>query len=96
MKRLLAMLCVGAMLVTGCGSGGSETSEPTEKPSQGNKYVEQDFYSVPDELLDEDEIQVTSKFPPTGKKTDDQKYNIQNHGDYRQMQRESRRFISMQ
>lgn len=59
MKRLLAMLCVGAMLVTGCGSGGSKTSEPTEKPSQGNKYVEQDFYSVPDELLDEDEIQVT-------------------------------------
>ena len=59
MKRLLVMLCVGAMLVTGCGSGGSETSEPTEKPSQGNKYVEQDFYSVPDELLDEDEIQVT-------------------------------------
>lgn len=59
MKRLLAMLCVGAMLVTGCGSGGSEMSEPTEKPSQGNKYVEQDFYSVPDELLDEDEIQVT-------------------------------------
>ena len=59
MKRLLVMLCVGAMLVTGCGSGGSKTSEPTEKPSQGNKYVEQDFYSVPDELLDEDEIQVT-------------------------------------
>ena len=45
MKRLLVMLCVGAMLVTGCGSGGSKTSEPTEKPSQGNKYVEQDFYS---------------------------------------------------
>ena len=59
MKRLLVMLCVGAMLVTGCGSGGSKTSEPTEKPLQGNKYVEQDFYSVPDELLDEDEIQVT-------------------------------------
>ena len=46
MKRLLVMLCVGAMLVTGCGSGGSETSEPTEKPSQGNKYVEQDFYKI--------------------------------------------------
>mgnify|MGYP000462222786 CR=1 FL=1 len=46
MKRLLVMLCVGAMLVTGCGSGGSKTSEPTEKPSQGNKYVEQDFYNV--------------------------------------------------
>ena len=28
MKRLLVMLCVGAMLVTGCGSGGSKTSEP--------------------------------------------------------------------
>lgn len=74
MKRLLAMLCVGAMLVTGCGSGGSETSEPTEKPSQEISMLNRIFtvYRMSYSMKMKFRLLI-----------------------YRQMQRESRRFISM-
>lgn len=62
MKRLLALFCACAVLVTGCGGSGSENAdEATAKPSQGKKYVEQEFNNLPDEneIYGEDELNVT-------------------------------------
>lgn len=75
MKRLLVMLCVGAMLVTGCGSGGSKTSEPTE-----NHHRE---ISMLNRIFTVYRMSYWMKM----------KFRLLI---YRQMQRESRRFISMQ
>ena len=47
------------MLVTVCGSVGSEASVPTEIPSKADRYVEKDLYSVPDVTIEEYEHQYT-------------------------------------
>lgn len=75
MKRLLAMLCVGAMLVTGCGSGGSERVSRRK-----NHHRE---ISMLNRIFTVYRMSYWMKM----------KFRLLI---YRQMQRESRRFISMQ
>lgn len=61
MKRIVALCCMMAILVTGCGTDAGDSSEPTAAPTTGKAYKEESFAALPGEnaLYDGDTLQVT-------------------------------------
>lgn len=61
MKRIIALICMITIAVTGCGADAGDDSEPTAAPTTGKTYKEESFAALPNEhaLYDEDTLQVT-------------------------------------
>lgn len=61
MKRMIALFCMMALVLTGCGGGTSGDSEATSTPSAGKAYREETYVSLPDEnlLYEDDTLNVT-------------------------------------
>ncbi len=53
MRRIVSMMCVTVLVLTGCSGISTADSEPTATPSTAATYTEEYFVTVPDELLDE-------------------------------------------
>lgn len=58
MKRIAAMLCFLALVLTGCGSNAGEGSEPASTPSAAKQYTEESFVLLPEECVEEDTVLV--------------------------------------
>lgn len=56
MKRIVAILCLFVLVLTGCGSNAGEGSEPTSTPSTAKQYTEESFVLLPDESLYEEDV----------------------------------------
>lgn len=61
MKRMVAVLCSIALIMTGCGESSGGNGEPTSTPATGKKYQEQEYVSLPDEnmVYDDEGLYVT-------------------------------------
>ena len=61
MKRIIAIMCLMTLALTGCAGKSGGGSEPTSTPSAGKVYKEQDYVSLPDEneLYMDDTLNVT-------------------------------------
>lgn len=56
MKQIVAMVCLLALVLTGCGSNTGEGSEPTSTPSTAKTYTEESFVLLPEECIEEDTV----------------------------------------